>query len=348
MIKFKELFRSSDSKYFLMTAFKFSFVSVLVTSFLTYSYWIYLNLNYSFFISQGFSQSPEFKEAFIDKIFSQQMSFLALVGVYFVGVFFMGLIMAHFVLRPFNQLKSAFVKFRDDPNFNFQVDKISSQKLVIIAGNVLFDFLKNKNKFEVPAIMNQYQRPQLDKIFYLQYASFVFVMSAITILASYLFATHLHASIIDTATSILKTSNVVATFLNSQSDIVEGMVLVASLICVTVFVYFSKGIIADIEGVSYAYYRDIKDIVSGQVNKRLRPRFSDPGKDAASAINETLDFYLKKEEKSVPHSDDLPPSFVKELKGEDGATIYKIFTPNGHRIEGMKYEEVVDFIKKVG
>ena len=62
------LFKSQDSKYFLKTAFKVTFVPLVSFSIIFYSLWNILEMNYSFFVANGFAEGAEFKEAFIDKV----------------------------------------------------------------------------------------------------------------------------------------------------------------------------------------------------------------------------------------------------------------------------------------
>ena len=68
MEKFKDqfggLFASQDSKYFLKTAFKITLVPILSFAVIFYSLWNVLELNYSFFVANGFAAEAEFKEVF--------------------------------------------------------------------------------------------------------------------------------------------------------------------------------------------------------------------------------------------------------------------------------------------
>jgi hypothetical protein len=132
-------------------------------------------------------------------------------------------------------------------------------------------------------------------IFYIQYGAIVFILALITAVSCYFFINHMHEAIIDSAMKLLKANSSVRTFLTSQSDMMEMMVGFSTAVSTALYIWLAKGIISDVQGVSYGYLRDIRDIVAGQYNKRLRPRFSDPGKAAANEINEVLDLYFPEE-----------------------------------------------------
>jgi hypothetical protein len=48
-------------------------------------------------------------------------------------------------------------------------------------------------------------------------------------------------------------------------------------------------IINKVQGVTYAYVRDICDVARGNTKRRLMPRMDDPGRETAMAVNATLD-----------------------------------------------------------
>lgn len=348
-MKFNQLFKSYDSKYFLYTAFKLTAVSVAMLALLSYSLWFYLELNYSFFLSQGYFSDPEMKEVFIDKLFAEQLDFFAYVGVYLVGVFFTGMLLAHFVLRPFSKVAKLYETISKGEPANFNFDPMTSSKLVVKSSRLLLDFLKhnqieNAPPFVIPQAIKNITKPKTDYVFYFQYACLMFIMSSITILACYFFAHQIHSSIIDSATQLLKSNKAVSTFLGSQTDSIDMIVWVSGILSVGMYAAIARGIIRDIEGVSFGYLRDIKDVASGATSKRLHPRVNDPGKEAAAMINKVLDVYF--ESKIQAHVTHLPPAFVQKFINEKGEEVYSVVTPEGEEKQGLKYDEVISLVKK--
>ena len=65
-----DLFKSQDSRYFIFTASKLTVVPIIAFTFVFYSLWTVIEMNYNFFVANGFASGDMFKEAFVDKILS--------------------------------------------------------------------------------------------------------------------------------------------------------------------------------------------------------------------------------------------------------------------------------------
>ena len=74
--------------------------------------------------------------------------------------------------------------------------------------------------------------------------------------------------------------------------------------------FIAKLIISRVQGVTYAYVRDICEIANGNTSHRLTPREEDPGRMAAEAVNEVLDMYHSRK-KSNAESEDIPEADLK-------------------------------------
>lgn len=279
------LFKSQDSKYFLKTDFKVASVPLITTLLLAYSLWMYVELNYSFFLANGFATGPEMKEAFWDSILMEQIDYLPFLGLFFIAVFFLGLFLAHLVLRPFTYVRNMCEDILKSEPMDSEKGFLNARKLVVKAAMVFFDYLNKQDK------------SHSDGVFYLQYVVFLLFLTVITIFAATFTLHHMHETIVATALNMLKPNTSLNTFLSSQQ--IHLNVIVAVLTVLTVFLYtiLSRSIIRDIEGVSYSYLRDIRDITSGDHTRRLRPRFQDPGQEAAFAINQVMNLFFPEKDK---------------------------------------------------
>jgi len=360
---FKSLFQSQDSKYFIRTGFKVVSVPVLCTILMAYSLWIYMELNYSFFLANGFASGKEMKETFFDFLMIATVDYLPWVGFFYILVYFTGLFLSHLVLRPFDQAAKICSSLTLGMFPNTKLDPMSARKLVNRSVVTLVEFLylttrHEQARYQLPPHLKKINGPETDGVFYLQYGSIVLILALITSISSYFFMHHMHEAIIDSAMKLLKSNASIRSFLTSQSDMMEMIVWSATALSMTLYAILAKGIISDIEGVSYGYLRDIREIVSGNTTKRLRPRFSDPGKSAANKINEVLDLYFPNEEKITvvqsnniikfqPHlTKNVPPAFIQAFKTSQGEAIYRVVTSNGEVIEGLSYEEAADIIRQ--
>ncbi|MCE3011803.1 MAG: hypothetical protein LW878_01940 [Proteobacteria bacterium] len=297
------LFKSQDSKYFLKTAFKVVSVPLITTLLLAYSLWMYVELNYSFFLANGFATGPEMKEAFWDSILMEQIDYIPFLGLFFIAVFFLGLFLAHLVLRPFTYVRNMCEDILKGEPVDSEKGFLNARKLVVKAAMVFFDYLNKRDKsndegeFDFPQELEKIHSPKPDGVFYLQYGVFMLILSVITILATTFTLNHLHESIVEVAIKMLKPSTSLNVFLTSQQD--HLFTIAAVITVLTIFLYSSlaRGIIREIEGVSYSYLRDIRDITSGDHSRRLRPRFQDPGQEAAFAINQVMNLFFPEADK---------------------------------------------------
>ena len=297
------LFKSQDSKYFLKTAFKVASVPLITTLLLAYSLWLYVELNYSFFLANGFATGPEMKEAFWDNILTEQVEYLPFLGLFFIAVFFLGLFLAHLVLRPFTYVRNMCEDILKGEPVDAENGFLNAKKLVVKAAMVFFEYLSKQDKssdeteFDFPPELEKIHSPKPDGVFYLQYGVFMLILSGITILATTFTLNHLHESIVDAAIKMLKPSNSLNVFLTSQQDHLYTIAAVITVLTVFLYSSLARGIIKEIEGVSYSYLRDIRDITSGDHSRRLRPRFQDPGQEAAFAINQVMNLFFPEGEK---------------------------------------------------
>lgn len=299
----KSLFKSQDSQYFLKTAFKVLSVPFITTMLLTYSLWLYVELNYSFFLANGFAEGPEMKEAFWDNLLSSQIEYLPYLGLFFIGVFFLGLFLAHLVLRPFTYVKNMCEDILKGEPFEAGKGFLDAKKMVVKASLVFFDYIGKQEKdddeedFGFPPELEKIHGPKPDGVFYLQYGLFLLILATLTSLASYFTLYHLHESMVTAAIELLKPSTSLNLFLTSQQAHLDTIIFLATALTVFIYTLIARGIIREIEGVSYSYLRDIRDITSGDHSRRLRPRFQDPGQEAAYAINQVMNLFFPTQEK---------------------------------------------------
>jgi hypothetical protein len=299
MIEFQTIFKSQDSKYFLKTASKITLVPFITTLFVAYTLWIYIELNYSFFIANGFASDAEMKEVFWDKLFSNQTDFLPWIGLFYVCVFFLGLFLSHLVMRPFSYVKNMCEDILKGEEIDSEGGFLNAQKILIRSSDIFVSYLSHKQQgketyFEIPEDLEKINGPVVDKVFYLQYGIFMLALAIITSFAMHYTLHHIHEAIVETALSTLQGNKTVGTFLTSQQDNIDFIVYIGTALNAILYIWLARGIIKEIEGVSYSYLRDIRDISAGDHSRRLHPRENDPGQEAAFAINQVMNLFFKR------------------------------------------------------
>ena len=353
----RNLLQSQDARYFLKTAIKIAIVPVVTTGLIIYSLLIYLGMNYSFFLANGYAEGPDMKEAFWDHFAVSLLELVPWTLAIYAGIFALGLMLAYLVLRPFFQVAQMCEDVLNGETPNTKLDPISAQKLVLRSAVFFMEYLderekhQSKSSFAIPSEIQKISAPRPDGVFYLQYALLITLVTGISGFAIYVGISHIHEQIVEAAMAVLKANKTIGTFLLSQRDSVENIGWACTAFTTLLYIVISRSIIREVEGVSYGYLRDIREVLGGNHAKRLTPRFNDPGKDAAFAINQVMNLLFTKKgtilELPAHTRQDAPPAFIEEFKGKNGERVYRVVTPDGQIIEGLDYEDTVKLLKKV-
>jgi hypothetical protein len=288
------LFESQDTKFTLKTALLITMVPVLMLGIIMYSVWLLLSMNHSYFVANGFPIDGLSLEEFMNYLLEAQLDYLPYIGLFFIGVFFIGLFLAHIILRPFGQLRKMCEEIIKAKGEKIKITGLGKQKLLIKLGDFLCLYSvakENKKSIKIPNELEKIKGPVMDFVFYFQFFCIMIILITITVVSINIFTHQLHASIIEAAIDILKAPKGMTLFLSTQERVFELIVLIPSVLSVALYGLIARVIISRIQGVTYAYVRDICDVVSGNVARRLSPREDDPGRQAAKAVNDVLDLH---------------------------------------------------------
>lgn len=363
------LFKSQDSKYFLFTAFKLTAVPTAAFTFVFYSLWSVLEMNYNFFVANGFARGELFKEAFVDKVLLNITEYFWYFGFTVAGVFMFGLGVAYFALRPFKEIEYFAIESLEEDDLEFELDQIKSKKIIYQAAKVLFDYLyivRNQikgEKIHIPKTLSKMKKPSTDKVFILQYTLLMTIVCLSTSVLLFTFTNDIYEEIVRAGLTLLNGSKTVATFMQLQQGTINSIYVLAMTVNTTLYIFLARNLIKSVDGVSYAFARDIIQIVKGASEKRIFPRFNDPGKAAAHSINDYLNLVLgeqvtlgKESEvdenvlelfgQSIPreHWSELPPSFIEQFQDSEGEGIYNVITPKGYKIENLDEDQIIGLI----
>jgi hypothetical protein len=368
------LFKSQDSKYFIFTAFKLTVVPIIAFTFVFYSLWTVIEMNYNFFVANGFASGDMFKEAFIDKILSNITEYFWYFLFTVSGVYMFGLGIAYFALRPFKEIENFAIESLEEPDLEFELDQIKSKKIIYQGAKLLFDYLylvRNQikgEKIQIPKSLSKMKKPTMDKVFMMQYFLLITIVCIVTSMLLFTFTNDIYEEIVKAGLTLLNGSKIVATFMQQQDAILNTIFGLAMTLNIALYFFLSRNIIKSVDGVSYAFTRDIVAIIKGEKDKRIFPRFGDPGKDAAYAINDYLNLVLgePKAKKSLPVNEDapnvvemfgqeipaahwgeLPPSFIEQSQTPNGEGVYSIITPKGYKVENLGEEQVLQLINDI-
>jgi len=222
-------------------------------------------------------------------------------------VFVIGRFLSQIILRPFNELILMCHEIKNAKGEKIKIVGLEKNKLLIKLGDFICSYAdarKAQKSIEVPIDILKVHKPVMDYVFYFQFFCIILILMTVAIGSIYLFTNQLHSSIIQTAIEVLKAPKGMSTFLASQEKVFDLIVLIPSIVGAVLYCIIARVIISKIQGVTYAYVRDVCEVAKGNTKRRLSPRSEDPGREAAVAVNEVLDLLhpqpKEKANESVP------------------------------------------------
>jgi hypothetical protein len=314
----KGLFTTQDSKFTLKTALLVTSVPVLMIAMVVYSIWLLLSMNYSYFRASGFPLDNNSLNDFINYVAQSQLEYLPFVGLFIVAVFFIGIFLSYIILRPFAQLSEMCEEIKNARGEKIKIIGLSKKKVLIKIGDFLCKYAescKNNTKIEIPDEIQKIKGPMMDVVYYFQFFCIMLILNLVTIGSIYVFTEQLQNAIVETAVATLNAPKGMSVFLSSQKEVFDLIILVPSVVSCLIYVLLSRLIINKVQGVTYAYVRDICDVARGNTKRRLIPRMDDPGRETAMAVNSTLDMlHPRRHDRSEPaHSQqvEIPANAIK-------------------------------------
>lgn len=288
----KDVFTSQDSQYFLKTALKFSAVPVFSLTLVSFLFYTILEMNYSFFVANGFAQEST---VFYDTIFKNISGYSLYFLFMQVLVFMLGLYISYLAVRPFDDIEYFSYRFIENPEEKLEIKGFNKSKLIYQASNYLFAYLYHHvnnckgNRPELPYNIETLKKPPVDKVFLLQYMVIVVIITTSFSALLHNFTSELYQEIVSGGIDLLVSSQVVSTFLDSQERILLNIRVLGIFSNLIAFYFIYRIIYNTVDGVTYGYARDMVKILKGQHHVRLRPRNDDPGQETARLINEILE-----------------------------------------------------------
>ncbi|MBD65646.1 MAG: hypothetical protein CME62_10600 [Halobacteriovoraceae bacterium] len=296
MGQYNNLFASQDSKFFIVTATKLTLIPLFSFCIIFYSLWTIMEMNFNFFVANGFNSGELFKEAFYDSIFMGVSDYIPFFFGVIISVFLSGLFVSWLTLRSFDQIE-LFANRCNEGNINddFHVSGLNKSKLVNQVSRIFFKYLQiceidgKRPRFKLPKKLDQLNHPPLDKVFLLQYALIVSALCLVTNIIFFTFTNELYLELVTKGLELLEPNRVVNNFLKSQEAILFNIYSIAIGCNILLYALISRNIIKSVDGVSFGFARDMLRVIKGEHETRLRPRYADPGKSVASSINLYLD-----------------------------------------------------------
>ncbi|MFZ4715134.1 MAG: hypothetical protein ACOYL6_15540 [Bacteriovoracaceae bacterium] len=285
----KNNFKSPDSRFFLKTSFKLTLAPAICVLFSIYSLWLYVEMNYIFFASGGLFRDEIAKEAFYDLILGGMADYFPYIFFYISGVFLLGLALSYLVLHPFVKLSKISQAAGKNLEESLKVlSKMSNSRSIVQISKILFAYISKSPQASSEEKNEGAAGPGRDYGLYMQYFILFLVLTCLSGLGLSILAEQMYEHVLDIAISQVKFTNSNSYYLTNVKNVLEVITLVTVFINSFILIWISKGIIKEIEGVSYAFHRDVSKIVKGEHKHRIHLRKDDPGQEAAESLNELL------------------------------------------------------------
>ena len=284
----RELFSSQDSKFYVITATKLTLIPAGSFLLVLYSLWTILEMNYSFFMANGFEQTSE---TFYNIVLNNIHNYTTYFFLSLIFIFMFGLFTSYLALRAFEHIEHHTFDIKED----FKVSSINQRKLIYQVSRIFFSYIqlymqnKKRPTIHLPSQIENLKTPPVDKVFLFQYTFVVTIIVLGTSTLLFSFTQELHKEIVRVGLNLLPTNTLIADFLDSQSKVFLNVYLVGISTNIIAYILIAKNIIKTVDGVCYGFARDMVKVIKGKHTIRLKPRYKDPGHKLATIINQTLD-----------------------------------------------------------
>lgn len=306
-----EVFSGPDSRFQLQVCFQIAFLPFVAFSFTAFVLWVFINMIHIFFESNGLLVHQDLRGAFVDAIMQETMYLIPYLGVFITALFFLGHFISNLLLRPFKFISDYTIKVYQSPNDTFSPSTVNELKLPISFGIRFFHYLNESRKMKrlVPAVVEekyaQIKKPIFDVVFFVHYFIFLGIACAIATWGLYMFTIDMHERIVNLSLSILKShSQSLVHFLNQQKEILDTVLVISSGILCFCYILLGQIIVSKVNGVSYNFFRTMREFMGGNYHARVKLRGNDPAHGYADSLNILLDHVVNEEVKDVEWKND--------------------------------------------
>ena len=369
----QSVFRTADSKFQLFTSLKLCLPPFVALIFIGYMFSIFTDMVYIFFKSTGIPANEQMREAFTDYLVGANIDYITYTAVFFIALFIIGSYLSNLMLRSFRMVETFCIETAKDPSTEFHADIISGKKLVLEFSKVFFEFLntsRKQNRIKPQEIEDKFEdinAPVIDQVFYLQYILIVLIITLLSSFGVYAFTSAINETLTEMAFHFLQSdgSQQLTIYFTSQMEILNSIRIISISIMVLLYILISKNLVNKVDGVSYHFFRVMREVLWGNYTARVRLRADDPGKEAAITFNSLMDEILPKgknlkrkptfdeqtnsEMTSTPPTFDTmtkqdgPPPVTDEIKKAEAGI--QVITPEGFKVKGLTKAEALDLIK---
>jgi hypothetical protein len=275
-LKITKMFKSEDSKFYLKTGFKFLGVSIINSLIVYFLFWTVIELNKTFFLSQGYSGTEEFKLAYFDFVFKFIIDKISWILGFSVFVFFSGIYTASLLIRPFKSISSHCASLRDDSSIIYGPSKLSDFKVLQSFAELFFSSLRKSVKEEkvpcvkIPDEFKQIREFNSNKVFLFNFMLFFSIICFICTWFYAASANEIHSSTLELAFKLLPANKTeIFFYLNNSRDVWYNIVVASSVITIGTYFLLARHLYTLVSGASLGYFLTMRSFLKGNFNARV-------------------------------------------------------------------------------
>jgi hypothetical protein len=307
--KFKEMlnriFKSDDTKFFIITGVKVSSISLLINFIIYTCLFEVMRLNYVFFRSQGF---PDFQDdqVFFNYIMSEAVENLPVLFLFHIFLFFIGTYVGWLILRPFRMIGEYCEEIIENPDAIYKVDEFSTYKLLTRFSEFFFEFLRDsrvKKQLSINTIPPQFSKihqPVPDRVFMLHFGLLLVIVaisSSVFIIENGSAVFH---SMIELAAKTLPNSKDANRFLNAQDFVMDDLISLTVFLITILYLGLGVHLYGKVSGAAFGIFSTMRSFMKGDHFSRVHLVGYAHIRDNTRKLNKYLDFAQNNFEKRKP------------------------------------------------
>ena len=190
-------------------------------------------------------------------------------------------------------------------------------------------------KSEIPMKFWNIKGVVFDYLHYLIYVLLLFVITIVTTLGLDFMSKDVYQKITNFAVEVLQIKQNHMLFFSTQQELLSSIVMVTMVTMVLVYFIIANNLFAKTNGVTYAYFRTLKEVIQGNWEERINLRYGDPGADDSKLVNQLIDFVDEEIDELV----ELEETIEADKDGGDEVDFSEMAASP---VEGLKEENVIN------
>ena len=292
----KKMFLNQEDRFRLKAAYQVLLIPCVALIFSSFMIWIFMSMNHIYLESNGLVVHDSVREAFFDSVLSSALGVVPYAVGIGAGIFLVGYYIGGLLLRPFLELSYNCAEVLDDPDYEIEKSVFSRFNIMSNFSRFFFKEIKKyrqEKSITASKVRKKFRNisgPVFDKSFFLEYSFFMFLLSCFSILALYMGTIEIHARIVDISIGMMpKANGGLEHFLNAQKELLTSIQIIVSIFIINAYAILGKNLMKEMNGVTFAFFKGMREYVSHDFSSRISLRFKDPAQDSAKYVNKFLD-----------------------------------------------------------